>query len=181
MNFCMVRRFYRWFFFTAFTGFFAKKELQFTGKMNSTVRHQAVRCPADRCQLSFRVWFRQLHSLIALSRKFLAYLTSFPELGWLAFQLASSLPRFRCATLDCSNQPIWVAQWWRGATQNTWSGKRLSRTMVWIMVAQWSDQMAKSHYSLITGRTKVWTTVSLLSNQRPRSGHKLLQNLTTKH
>ena len=115
-------------------------------------------------------------------------------------------PRFRCATLYCSDQIIWVAHWWRGATQNTWSGKRLSRTMVWTMVALRSDQRAKSHYSLIIGRTnvwtmvalqtgqrakshysliigrtKVWTMVALRSDQRPKSGHELPQNLTTEH
>ena len=89
------------------------------------------------------------------------------------------MPRFRCATLDYSDQTIWVAHWWRGATQNTWSGKRLSRTMVWAMVALRSDQMAKSHYSLIIGRTEVWTMVALRSDQRPKSEHKLPQNLTT--
>ena len=71
--------------------------------------------------------------------------------------ILSLSPRFRCLTLDCSDQTIWVALWWRGATQNTWSGKRLSRTMVWKMVALRSDQRAKSgkrsgqwsHYGLI--------------------------------
>ena len=53
-------------------------------------------------------------------------------------------PRFRCATLDRSDQTLWVAHRWRGATQITWSGKRLSRTMVWTMVALRSDQRAKS-------------------------------------
>ena len=118
--------------------------------------------------------------------------------------LVLKLPTFRCTTLDCSDQTNWVAHWWRGATQNTWSGKRLSRTMVWTMVALRSDQRANSHYSLIIvrtkvwtmvalrtnqrtksyssliiGRTKVWTVVALQSDQRPKSGHEWPQNLTT--
>ena len=107
-------------------------------------------------------------------------------------------PRFRCATLDRSDQTIWVAHRWRGATQITWSGKRLSRTMVWTMVALRSDQRAKcgkwsgqwSHDGLIrvqslengldNGRTTVWsegkvwevvwTMVALRSDQSAKSG-----------
>ena len=89
--------------------------------------------------------------------------------------------RFRCATLDCSDQTIWVAHWWRDATQNTWSGKRLSRMMVWTMVALRFDQRAKSHYNLIMGRTNASTMVARRSDLRPKSGNKLPQNLTTEH
>ena len=73
-----------------------------------------------------------------------------------------TVPRFRCATLECSDQTIWVTHWWRGVTQNTWSGKRLGRTMVWTMVALRSDQRAKSgkwsgqwsRYGLIRGQSR---------------------------
>ena len=37
-------------------------------------------------------------------------------------------PRLRCATLDrSSDQTTWVEHQWRGATQTTWPGTRLSR------------------------------------------------------
>ena len=138
--------------------------------------------------------FNQLNSPLWLGRK------------WFNPQPSFCLPRFRCATLDRSDQTIWVAHRWRGATQITWSGKRLSRTMVCTTVALRSDQRAKSgkwsgqwsHDGLIRGqslengldndRTTVWsegkvwevlwTMVALRSDQRPKSGHKLPQNLT---
>ena len=87
------------------------------------------------------------------------------------------LTRFTCATLERYNQTIWVAHWWRRVTQNTWSGKCFSRTMVWTMVALQSDQRTMWHYSLTIGRTNFWTMVALRSDQRPKSGHKLPQNL----
>ena len=116
------------------------------------------------------------------------------------------LPRFRCATLDCSDQTIWVAHRWRGATQITWSGKRLSRTMVWTMVALRSDQRAKSgkwsgqwshdglmrgqslEIGLDNGRTTVWsegkvwevvwTMVALRSDQKAKSHYSLIISCT---
>ena len=84
-------------------------------------------------------------------------------------------PRFRCATLDRSDQTVWVAHLWRGATQNTWSGNRLSRTMVWSVVAPGSDQRTKSanwsgqwsHDGLIRRQSRaiVWSQVALKSGQ----------------
>ena len=57
---------------------------------------------------------------------------------------------FSCVTLNHSDQTIWAAHLQRGATQVTGSGKRLSRTMVWTMVALRSDQKSK-----FGNRTKV--------------------------
>ena len=89
-----------------------------------------------------------------------------------------------CATPECSDQIILVTHWWRGATQNTWSEKRWSCTMVWAMVSLRSDQRTKSgkwseqwsHYSLIIGHTKLWAMVALRSDQRPISDHRALTN-----
>ena len=109
---------------------------------------------------------------ISLQRDFYAHPVRFGK-ALQKFSLQFHFPRFRCASLDCSDQTIWVAHWWRDATQNTWSGKGLSRTMIWTMVALRSDQRAKSHYILIIGRTKVWTIVALRSDQRPKSEHNV--------
>ena len=88
------------------------------------------------------------------------------------------VPRFRCATLDCSYHTTWFPHWWRGANQDTWSGKRLSRTMVWAMVVIRSDQRAKSHYSLIINRTKMWIMVALSTDQRAKSHYSLIISRT---
>ena len=49
-------------------------------------------------------------------------------------------PRCRCATLDCSDQTIWVAHWWRGATH---------KYMVW--------ETLESHDDLDNGRATDWS------------------------
>ena len=86
--------------------------------------------------------------------------------------------RFRCATLDHTDQTIWITHQWRGATQNTRSEKRLIRTMLWTMVALPSDQRAKLQYSLIIGRTKIWTMVAPRSDQRAKSQYSLIISRT---
>ena len=85
-------------------------------------------------------------------------------------------PRFCCATLDRSDQTIWVAPRWLGAKNMVWEtlvshdgldkgcttvcsvGKVWERFLT--MVASRSDQRAKAHYIPIIGRTKIWKMVA---------------------